>query len=104
MRREELGTGKRKRFLKAASRSPGLPLGGVCSCHALSDTALGRSSDLQAAYLLQLPSQVSVHGWTGIGPVLESERSFLLTAAGQFRSWTGFPFQVRLAIHHRKQN
>jgi len=26
-------------------------------------------------------------------PVLSSERSFLLTAAGQFRIFTGFPFK-----------
>jgi hypothetical protein len=65
---------------------------------------LGRSSDLQAAYLLRLPSSSSVHGWTRISPVPWSECSFLLTAAGQFRICAGFPFQVRLAIHHRKQN
>ena len=34
-------------------------------------------------------------------PVLMSKRSFLLTAAGQFRLSTGFPFQPELAIRHR---
>ena len=70
----------------------------------LSGMSFGRSSDLQAAYLLRLPRSISVHGWTEISPVPWSERSFLLTAAGQFRICAGFPFQVRLAIHHRKQN
>jgi hypothetical protein len=35
-------------------------------------------------------------------PVLMSERSFLLTAAGQFRILTGFPFNPDLAIGHRE--
>ena len=35
-------------------------------------------------------------------PVLPSERSFLLTAAGQFRIYTGFPFNPDLAIRHRE--
>jgi hypothetical protein len=35
-------------------------------------------------------------------PVLLSERSFLFTAAGQFRIFTGFPFKSDLAIGHRK--
>jgi len=35
-------------------------------------------------------------------PVLTSERSFLLTAAGQFRILTGFPFKPDLAIRHRE--
>ena len=57
----------------------------------------GRSSDLQAAYLLQLPSSMAE-------PVLMSERSFLLTAAGQFRILTGFPFKPDPTIRHRKVN
>jgi len=32
------------------------------------------------------------------------ERSFLLTAAGQFRMFAGFPFQFNLAIEHREVN
>ena len=56
---------------------------------------LGRSSDLQAPYLLQLPSS-----W--LNQCLISRRSFLLTAAGQFRIHTGFPFQPNLAIGHRE--
>jgi hypothetical protein len=48
----------------------------------------GRSSDLQAAYLLPA-SQFMAE------PVLLSERSFLLTAAGQFRIFTGFPSSLR---------
>jgi len=51
---------------------------------------------LRAAYLLQLPGLEIVHGWTVARPVPVLERSFLLTAAGQFRSLTGFPFQVNL--------
>lgn len=39
---------------------------------------------LQATYLLRLPSN---------SPVPIEERSFLLTAAGQSRHLTGFPFQ-----------
>jgi hypothetical protein len=35
-------------------------------------------------------------------PVLRVERSFLLTAAGQFRIYTGFPFQPDLTIKRRK--
>jgi hypothetical protein len=37
------------------------------------------------------------------GPVLISELSFLLTAAGQFRIYTGFPFKARpvKARHHK---
>ena len=35
-------------------------------------------------------------------PVFISERSFLLTAAGQFRIHTGFPFHPDLAIGHRE--
>jgi len=46
----------------------------------------GRSSDLQAAYLLQLPSS-----W--LNQCFCLELSFLLTAAGQFRIYTGFPFK-----------
>lgn len=52
----------------------------------------GRSSDFQArqpqmavSYLLPLPSR--------FGPVRSMERSFLITAAGQFRFFTGFPFK-----------
>jgi hypothetical protein len=37
-------------------------------------------------------------------PVLMSERSFLFTAAGQFRILTGFPFNPELAIRHREVN
>jgi hypothetical protein len=49
-----------------------------------------------AGYLLaQLPSS-----W--LNQCLISERSFLLTAAGQFRIHTGFPFQPNLAIGHRE--
>jgi hypothetical protein len=36
------------------------------------------------------------------GPVLRLERSFLLTAAGQFRIFAGFPFKPNLAIRYRK--
>ena len=35
-------------------------------------------------------------------PVLISKRLFLLTAAGQFRILTGFPFQPDLSIEHRE--
>ena len=52
-------------------------------------TLFGRSSDLQATYLLQLPSSMAE-------PVPWSERSFLLTAAGQFRILTGFPLESDL--------
>jgi hypothetical protein len=101
---EEISCGKTGTPLKERQpASPVLPLGGVCDSMPIGMT-FGRSSDLQAAYWLQLPSLVFVHGWTRIGQVLMLERSFLLTAAGQFRICAGFPFQVRLAIHHRKQN
>jgi hypothetical protein len=60
------------------------------------DTALGRSSDSQAPYLLRLPSS-----W--LNQCLWSELSFLLTAAGQFRIFTGFPFQSARKSRHRKQ-
>ena len=64
---------------------------------ALLDAASGRSSDLQAAYLLQLPSRcVVLGGTTGFGQCFDSERSFLLTAAGQSRMFAGFPFQVNV--------
>ncbi len=46
---------------------------------------LGRSSDLQAAYLLSFPVRVDQ---------CFGELSFLLTAAGQLRILTGFPFSV----------
>jgi len=47
----------------------------------------GRSSD-STGYLLAPASQSIAE------PVLLSERSFLLTAAGQFRILTGFPFHL----------
>lgn len=47
----------------------------------------GRSSDSQAAYSPSLPSSIE--------PVLIGWVSFLLTAAGQFRIHTGFPFNSR---------
>jgi len=47
---------------------------------------LGRSSDLQAPYWLALPSPRPDQ--------CSCERSFLLTAAGQFRILTGFPFHL----------
>src|ERR1700730_3450865 len=53
------------------------PLGGASKC------IRGRSSDLQAPYLLGFPADVG-QCWC--------ELSFLLTAAGQFRILTGFPF------------
>ena len=37
-------------------------------------------------------------------PVLRSEFSFLLTAAGQFRIHTGFPIKIGLAASHREVN
>jgi len=49
-----------------------------------------------AGYLLAPASQFMAE------PVLMSERSFLLTAAGQFRIYTGFPFNPDLAIRHRE--
>jgi hypothetical protein len=55
----------------------------------------GRSSDF-AGYLLAPASQSMTE------PVLLSERSFLLTAAGQFRILAGFPFKPDFAIRHRK--
>jgi hypothetical protein len=79
---------------EAALRSPGLPLGGVCLLPVRA-AILGRSSDLQAAYWLQLPGS-----W--LNQCLLSERSFLFTAAGQFRILTGFPFKPDLAIRHRE--
>src|ERR1700761_1590046 len=72
--------------------SPGLPLGGGAN------NTLGRSSDSQAAYWLQLPSPVPIHGWMEAIPVLVSERSFLFTAAGQFRNSTGIPFSDKPRI------
>jgi hypothetical protein len=50
---------------------------------------------LQAAYLLQLPG-------SSLNQCFLLERSFLLTAAGQFRTLTGFPFQPDFAISHRE--
>jgi hypothetical protein len=65
--------------------TPGLPLGGVCiSC--LFQACLRQVFGL-AGYLLAPASQFMAE------PVLSSERSFLLTAAGQFRIFTGFPFK-----------
>jgi len=49
-----------------------------------------------AGYLLTPASQSMAE------PVLMLERSFLLTAAGQFRSLTGFPFKPDLATGHRE--
>ena len=60
----------------ATATSP--PLGGVSEC------LRGRSSDLQAAYLPGFPELQSKPVPFGL--------SFLLTAAGQFRILTGFPF------------
>ena len=51
-----------------------------------------------AGYLLAPASQLMAE------PVLMSERSFLFTAAGQFRILTGFPFNPDLAIRHREVN
>ena len=72
---------RRKKSEDATTRPP---LGGRVCFSAANGTHLGRSSDSQAAYLLQLPSSMAE-------PVLVWERSFLLTAAGQFRSFTGIP-------------
>jgi len=66
-------------------RSPDLP-SEACVNRALDEHLFGRSSDLQAFYLLQLPGS-----W--LNQCFFLERSFLLTAAGQFRILTGFPFQ-----------
>jgi len=44
--------------------------------------------------LLQLPSSNE--------PVLSEERSFLFTAAGQFRIYAGFPFQSDLSVRHHE--
>jgi hypothetical protein len=49
-----------------------------------------------AGYLLAPASQYMAE------PVLLSECSFLLTAAGQFRILTGFPFHPDLATGHRE--
>ena len=57
-------------------------------------TTHGRSSDLQATYLSQLPSPFLL----AIRPVLCTGFSFLLTAAGQLRILTGFPIKPNLAI------
>ena len=50
-----------------------------------------------AGYLLAPASQSMAE------PVLLSERSFLFTAAGQFRIFTGFPFGWLVGSNHRKQ-
>ena len=84
----------RKRSSRNELSSPGLPLGGVC-IHALYEQALRQVFGL-AGYLLAPASQSMAE------PVLLSERSFLFTAAGQFRIFTGFPFKSDLAIGHRK--
>jgi len=55
----------------------------------------GRSSDSQAAYLPQLPSP-----WPD--QCFPLGRSFLLTAAGQFRILTGFPFQPGHELGNRE--
>ena len=73
---------------------PGLPLGGVC-VHALDGIASRQVFGL-AGYLLAPASQFMAE------PVLVLERSFLLTAAGQFRIFAGFPFQPDLSIEHRE--
>ena len=49
-----------------------------------------------ADYLLAPASQSMAE------PVLMSELSFLLTAAGQFRILTGFPFKPDLGSEHRE--
>jgi hypothetical protein len=49
-----------------------------------------------AGYLLTPASQLTME------PVLVSECSFLFTAAGQFRCFTGFPFQPGLMVRHRE--
>jgi hypothetical protein len=64
--------------------SSDLPLEGVCT-YVCKDIADGRSSDSQAPYLLQLPNPCRISAFV--------ELSFLLTAAGQSRYLTGFPFQ-----------
>jgi hypothetical protein len=51
---------------------------------------------LQATYLLLASQSTSTSAL--------SERSFLFTAAGQFRMLAGFPFQFDLAIEHREVN
>jgi hypothetical protein len=56
---------------------------------------LGRSSDLQASYWLALPNP-----WPDQCVI---EPSFLLTAAGQFRIFIGFPFHPdAFATGHRE--
>jgi hypothetical protein len=57
----------------------------VISCSFMS-TLCGRSSDSQAPYSLPLPSS-----WLN---QCSLELSFLFTAAGQFRTFTGFPFKL----------
>ena len=74
--------------------SPGLPLGGVC-IHAHFEQAFRQVFGLAGSLLT--PASQSI-----IGPVLMSERSFLLTAAGQFRIFTGFPIKPNPAIGHHK--
>jgi hypothetical protein len=64
------------------------PLGVVCYSCPFRASLGGRSSDLQATYSLSLPS-------SGLNQC-SIELSFLLTAAGQFRIFTGFPFQADL--------
>lgn len=76
------------------SASPGTPLGVVCYFVPCVGTLSGRSSDLQASYSLLLPG-------SGLNQCL-SELSFLFTAAGQFRTLTGFPFQPTSIIRHHK--
>ncbi len=89
----ERSTGKNSGGEKTLS-SPGLPLGGVC--------VLARYGQAHrqvfglAGYLLAPASRSMAE------PVLISKRLFLLTAAGQFRILTGFPFQPDLAIRHRE--
>ena len=58
---------------------------------------IGRSSDLQAPYLPQLPSS-----W--LNQCSKSGRSFLLTAAGQLRTLTGFPFGPLAKSRHRRRH
>jgi hypothetical protein len=88
---------------KRQTASPGLPLGGVCDFHAYWHDS--RQVFGLAGCLLAPASQFKFCPW--LDPNFTSALvgvSFLLTAAGQFRICAGFPFQVRLAIHHRKQN
>lgn len=80
-------------FQQTANTRPS-PRRRVHSCSRLSKSS--RQVFGLAGYLLAPASQFMAE------PVLLSERSFLLTAAGQFRILTGFPFNPNLAIRHRE--